>query len=375
MPGEPEQRTQWGEVLLRVLSYLTHLLWEALCFLGRLSLDLVFAARVPLARLAQRRSPENAEVYDRQLATLRERRTARWEPWRMLPLLRRLEVGVAAVLVMGAGVVGLRSSATQTDTISMWYRGCHFIMDEYTCGVGHAVSGDSISWEKSSDPVFQVEDAEDSRQLHAVVVVHAGDRYLMWCSMGVNLDHDRLYTTLNLATSPDGLRWQDAGPVLRAVEEDTAPIEPALFYDGQTFHLWYVDIPFANGANSLMHVTSADGKQWQVVGGTPVNTLGVRPGKLWVFPDGRGGYRGLFAYPPQQQQQKGLFGLLVSTDGNTWEQRDGGANAPTAALPKDVIADTPALLSEPDGLWLWFVLRPEDGDAAIGVAYRKEGSP
>jgi predicted GH43/DUF377 family glycosyl hydrolase len=261
------------------------------------------------------------------------------------------------------------------DRYRMWYRGCHFIGDEYTCGIGHAVSQDGILWKKSPQPVFVLEDAVKSERLHTVAVVRAVERYLMWYSMNPDPFDDRSYPTIHLATSTDGLNWKQKGPVLRTLGENTVYIEHAAFYDGKVFHMWYVDIPFHHGADALLHVTSSDGKKWQIAGFTTINTLGVRPARLWVMPDGRGGYRSLFANRREQQKEKGPLGLLVSADGNTWQRHHEGMSAPDGSLKEGVIADAPAVLSEPDGLWMWFVMWQDNGAEEIGVAYKKDGKP
>ena len=475
MNSEPKRFVQRGSFLLRVLSYLIHLLWESFRYLGKTVLDLVFAVRFLLLRRGRRRSPERAVEFDSNIASLREKRAKWWAEWYTLSGRRRLEIRLVALLIVVAIVFGLRSyithpkdvaetvssqsqtahpesqkmaqefteegkdvpSGDESETLSpqsqtertdskkiakefaeqikasttgqwifykgnpvlvrgeldqwddfkvgspvvlregnhyrMWYRGCHFIGSEYTCGIGHAVSQDGVLWEKSPEPVFVPEDAVKSKQLHAVAVVRVGERYLMWYSVSADWFAGRHYATIYLATSTDGFNWKQEGAVLRAVNEGTT-IEQTALYDGELFHLWYIASPYSGAIESILHVTSLDGKKWQIAGRTPLDIIGVKPGRLWVLSDGRGGYRGLFAYPSEQQNEKGLFGMLISADGNTWEKRDEGMNVSRAPLKKDVIADAPAVLLESGGFWMWFVLRPEDGAEAIGVAYRKEGT-
>lgn len=257
----------------------------------------------------------------------------------------------------------------------MWFRGCHFIGEEYTCGIGHAVSTDGVIWKKSPEPLLVIEDASRSKLLDTIAVLRvAEERYMMWYSLSSDWFAGRSYATIYLATSKDGLNWKQDGAVLRAVRKGTT-IASSAFYDGKVFHLWYVDSTSEDKPKALMHVTSSDGIKWQVAGWTFINTLGVDPGRLWILSDGRGGYRGLFTYPFEQQNEKGLFGMLISADGNTWEKRDEGMNVSRAPLKKDVIADAPAVLLESGGFWMWFVLRPKDGAEAIGVAYHKGGLP
>jgi hypothetical protein len=187
------------------------------------------------------------------------------------------------------------------NTYRMWYRGCHFIGEEYTCGVGHAVSGDGVIWKKSPGPVLAIKDAARSGLLDTIALLRVGDEgYMMWYSLSSDWFEGRMYATIYLATSKDGLNWRQEGAVLRALRKGTT-IAPSAFYDGKTFHLWYVDSTSADKPKALMHVTSSDGRKWQVAGWTFLNTLGVNPGRLWVLSDRGGGYRGLFAYPSGEQ--------------------------------------------------------------------------
>ena len=255
-------------------------------------------------------------------------------------------------------------------TYRMWYRGCHFIGEEYTCGVGHAVSPDGVIWKKSPGPVLAIKDAARSELLDTIALLHVPEKgYMLWYSLSSDWFAGRSYATVHLATSKDGLNWRQEGAVLRAVRKGTT-IAPSAFYDGKIFHLWYVDSTSADKPKALIHVTSSDGRKWEAAGWTFLNTLGADPGRVWVLSDGRGGYRGFFAYTSNQQEKKGFLGTVVSTDGNTWEMGE-GMNADAASLEKGVLADAPAALPEPGGLWLWFVLRPEDGAETINAAYFK----
>jgi len=295
--------------------------------------------------------------------------TGQWLFYKRNPVLVRGELNQWDDFKVGSPVV-----IKEGGRYRMWYRGCHFIGSDYTCGIGHAVSQDGILWEKSSKPVLVIEDTARSKLLDTVVVLRvAEERYMMWYSLSSDWFAGRHYATIYLATSKDGLNWRQEGAVLRAVRKGTT-IAPSAFYDGEVFHLWYVDSTSTDKPKALMHVTSSDGRRWQVAGWTFINTLDVDPGRMWVLSDGRGGYRGFYAHPSNQQEKKGFFGTVVSADGNTWEMSE-GMNAVAASLEKGVIADAPAVLLEPHGLWVWFVLRPEDGAETINAAYRKGELP
>lgn len=253
----------------------------------------------------------------------------------------------------------------------MWYRGCHFIGKEYTCGIGHATSKDGIFWVKSEEPVFVPEKDFDSKRLNTLAVVRAGNRYLMWYSVDADWIRNRP-TAVYMATSADGLSWQKAGMVLEAISEGTMSIQHAAFYDGKRFHLWYVDIPASDGVKALVHVTSPDGNDWQVVGFTRLDTLGVDPGRIALRPDGNGGYRAIFTYPPREQHIRGLFSTLTSKDGNDWDRPDRGKSLVRDVLGREVFADSPVGIWEAGGLRIWFVLKPDDGGESIGVGFRRE---
>ncbi len=260
------------------------------------------------------------------------------------------------------------------NTYRMWYRGCHFIGEEYTCGVGHATSPDGVIWKKSPGPVLAIKDAARSKLLDTIALLRVGEKgYMMWYSLQSDWFAGRRYATVHLATSKDGLNWRQEGAVLRAVRKGTT-IAPSAFYDGKIFHLWYIDSTSEDKAKALIHVTSSDGRKWQVAGWTFLNTLGINPGRLWVLSDRGGGYRGLFAYPSNQHEKKGFLGTVVSADGNTWEMGE-GMNAGAASPEKGVIADAPSALPLPEGLWVWFVLRPKDGAESINAAYLKGELP
>jgi hypothetical protein len=351
--------------------------WLIFCILSQLfiflglglslsSLEFLSVPALAQTQAVTSHSKNIAEEFAKQLRTAAPRQ---WLFFKGNPVLVRGELDSWDDFKVGSPVV-----IKEGGRYRMWYRGCHFIGEEYTCGIGHAVSTDGVIWKKSPEPVLVIEDASRSKLLDTIAVLRvAEERYMMWYSLSSDWFAGRHYATIYLATSTDGFNWKQEGAVLRAVNEGTT-IEQTALYDGEFFHLWYIASPYSGAIESILHVTSLDGKKWQIAGRTPLDIIGVKPGRLWVLSDGRGGYRGLFTYPSGQQNEKGLFGMLISADGNTWEKRDEGMNVSRAPLKKDVIADAPAVLLESGGFWMWFVLRPEDGAEAIGVAYRTEGT-
>jgi hypothetical protein len=249
----------------------------------------------------------------------------------------------------------------------MWYVGCHFVDEDYTCGVGHAQSKDGITWEKSPGPVLTIENAAVSQDLHSIAVVRAGNEYLLWYAFYSNPLHGNDCSTLNLATSSDGLAWKPQGLVLRAnCGENAGHLWQSAFYDGKNIHLWYSGYD-DSGYGSLMHLVSADGKNWQKTGSTYIPTLGMSPKRLWIMPD-PAGYRALFAVPGQ----KGYFGMLQSADGNNWTI---AGDAPTPVEPGTFgnrAPEAPVAIVESGGTWMWFaVLDTEDNSEEITMAFQK----
>lgn len=258
----------------------------------------------------------------------------------------------------------------------MWYRGCYFLGPDYTCGIGHATSTDGLSWQKSALPVFVPAEVHESERMNSLALVRVGDRYLMWYSVKPNHFINRPYATIHLATSPDGLNWQPGGLVLRSFSQYTPQIEPGAFYDGKLIHLWYSDYYPTDNDKVMLHVTSQDGKHWQIAGSTSLNQLKADPGRLSVLPDGRGGYRGSFAYARTAQSDAGVFGMVLSADGNQWQRGEAGVKLASRDIANgNGHAGAPTALAAPDGLWVWFTLRPDDGAENIRMAFLKTGTP
>lgn len=279
----------------------------------------------------------------------------------------------------------------------MWYVGCRFIFDDYTCGIGHAQSSDGISWEKSPGPVLKVDDPVVSQDLHSITLAVAGDQYLLWYEIDANPIHGNDCVTLYLATSKDGLEWKPQGLVASGNCWENARLWPSSFSDGKTLHLWYSDYGSTDDG-LLVHLVSADGKNWQSAGApctstatscvssdgknwhqaasTDIGTLGMDPRRMWVTRDAAG-YRALFAHP----DHPGYFGVLQSADGNSWEIAGG---APDPAKPAggnafaqftggdDGVPVTPAAIAEADGTWMWFAVpNTRDGSERIAVVFQK----
>lgn len=240
------------------------------------------------------------------------------------------------------------------NTYLMYYEGKD--QATHTRQIGRAVSTDGIHWSKSpSGPVFTPGPAGawDAAEVRYPTVLFDGTTYRMWywggsegcnriglatssdgiawkrlaaplnlgsCAYGENLAPGSVLPTAEgfalwywlpggrlpgLATSKDGVRWSDRGPVNLPVEIAGALTRPQVILDGGTYRMW-----FAKGAanssaehapqpttwnQNVGYATSADGINWQLYpasNGT-VFTAGAegawdRPGvgEGWVLLDG-----------------------------------------------------------------------------------------
>jgi hypothetical protein len=253
----------------------------------------------------------------------------------------------------------------------MWYRACHFIMTDYACGVGHATSKDGVLWEKSPAPVFIPENTHERERLDSLAVVHARNQYWMWYSVRPDQFNGQPYATVHLATSPDGLSWSSGGAVLRALSQYSGSIEPAAYYDGNLFHLWYVDY-VSDEQPAILHLTSMDGRLWLTSGSTRLSDLKTDVGRLSVVSDGHGGYRAVYAYTGRDQNIS-VFDVLLSSDGNQWQRAPAGPKLgyqDASAGQGSPLA--PSVLASGEGEWVWYTLQPRSGAQQIGLAFLKE---
>ena len=196
----------------------------------------------------------------------------------------------------------LREADGNRTRYRMWYRGCYFRGRDRGCAIGHAMSADGVRWQKTKGPVFEPSDPAVRRRLNGVTVARSGDRYFLWYSLTPELLGPRQASTLHLATSSDGLRWEAAGQVLAATSRDPAPIEPSALHDGSQFHLWFSDslrtfekndYELQPGAPFLMHFTSPDGRTWQEAGRFPVKPTGLDNFRPIVEPRREGGFHAM----------------------------------------------------------------------------------
>lgn len=314
----------------------------------------------PAARAKKQYELADAFARNRKAAAAGE-----WVVYAGNPVLQTGELGDWDDFKVGAPIV-----IKDGDHFRMWYRACHFIMTDYTCGVGHAASKDGVLWEKSPAPVFVPENSHERERLDSLAIVRAAGQYWMWYSVRPDQLNGQPYATIHLATSPDGLSWSSGEAVLRALSEYSGSLEPAAYYDGKLFHLWYIDYP-SDEQPAILHLTSTDGKQWQTSGSTLLSVLQTDVNRLSVVSDGHGGYRAVYAYTGRERNV-GVFDALLSSDGNQWQR--------AAAGPKLEYRDasagrasplTPSVLTSAEGEWVWYALQPPSGAQEIGLAFLK----
>jgi hypothetical protein len=314
---------------------------------------------------------QTKKQHDLAGAFARERKAASPGDWLVYagnPVLARGELNHWDDFKVGNEVVIADASGFR-----MWYRACHFVLREYTCGIGYAASKDGVSWAKSPEAVFTPQDSHERERLDSLAIVRAGNRYWMWYSVRPDRFKNRPYATIHLAISEDGLSWAPMGPVLRALSQYTGNLEPAAYYDGSRFHMWYTDHPTDENP-AVLHLISSDGRKWQTAGSTPLSVLNGNPGRVSVISDGHGGYRAYFA-STGQQRDPGVFGVLLSNDGNQWRRGDSESKLSfqdVGSARGSVFA--PSVLAAADGRWVWYTFRPYDGSEAIGVAFLREKS-
>ena len=257
----------------------------------------------------------------------------------------------------------------------MRYRGCYFRGCDRGCAIGHATSADGIRWQKTKGPVFEPADSAARSRLHGVTVARSGDRYFMWYSVTPELFGPRQPSTLHLATSSDGLRWEAAGQVLAATQRDPYPIEPSALHDGQQFHLWFPDslrtfekddFELRPGAPFLMPFTSADGRTWQESARFPWQSTGLDSFRAVIEPRRDGGFQAT-TFEGRQ------YVRFVSSDGNEWDMdREATRTIDERSLSADVwhITDATGLEGD-DGTLVWFVTKRQSGREEIRVGFRR----
>ena len=259
--------------------------------------------------------------------------------------------------------VGSPSVIFENGEQRMWFRGCHFVGNDYGCAIGLATSKDGSTWEKVLAPVHTIEDPSERRGLHTVAVLKVEGQYLMYYSVSADPFGGRTYPRIYLATSPDGIAWKKEGAVLRAIHKYTFSIAHTVLHDGSLFHLWYLDAPQSKGEIALLHVTSSDGKAWNVAGFANIELLhlahlGMGTSRIAFLRGNSGSYLGYSALSEEHAK------ILRSSDGTFWNAGDGKE----IVLTKGTSLEAPAFLGTSAGIAAYFVIKSENGAESIGSA-------
>jgi hypothetical protein len=253
-----------------------------------------------------------------------------------------------------------------TSQYRMWYVGCRLEGPVHDCGVGHATSADGIAWKRLDEPVFVAPDAPATHWMSALAIAKRGDGYSMWYSIDGDPFADKPRATLHLATSADGISWQHVAKVHTTSHDRTRAIKHTVADDGHLFHLWYFDRPGDNDDESLVHLTSPDGKAWSEAGGDTFDGRTGSIGRPWVTADGRGGFRALLV----DYRASAALRWLTSADGTSWTASEVER---LRVVGDGVSIAAAASLQTPEGQWLWTTIAPPDRRSAesIGVAFKK----
>lgn len=365
--ARPLQRrlAAWG---LLAIAFVAAVAYSRSPVASSAAVEPVRAPHQPVADKA--REGQAALAFDTQRASLKD------GGWAIAPapLIARGSLGAWDDFKIGSPVMIVEESSwlsRNKGRYRLWYRGCHLLGTDYTCGVGYAVSDDGVRWTKSVAPVFVPADQSDRGHLAAIALARVGSQYSLWYSVDPDWPSGRTHGILHLATSTDGVSWKEQGALMQTIDEDsTDHLSPEVLYDRGAFHMWYTDHLQADGDRMIIHATSRDGRAWTVAGSTPLGPFGDHdPGRLSVTAEQQG-YRAWFAYNPKGQKSGRTLGTCTSADGSTWQQC-----APVAdfELPghSRAAALAPLVRRAPDGLWVVFAARPEDGAEQITVAFRK----
>jgi hypothetical protein len=224
--------------------------------------------------------------------------------------------------------------------------------------------------------VFSPPEPHAANGLGGITVVTSNGRYYLWYSVAPSWLEGRKTSTLHLATSADGRKWEAAGQLLAGTEHVERHLDPSALWDGQRFHLWIVDsmqvyeadaYKPVEGAPFLRHLISHDGRDWKESGSFPLATLQIPRVRPTVAARAGGGYRAaLFALDESVEVM-----WIESADGNTWELASPARTSleipPVEQL--ETIDDATAL-DVSGGTLAWFV-GGKDGSTGVRLGFLK----
>ncbi len=162
------------------------------------------------------------------------------------------------------------------DGFRMWYGGS----DGNVACVGLATSPDGSTWTTNPGNPILCPEAGDWDALGVVprTVIFDGERYRMWYGGAATTPPQTYDWRIGYAESADGSSWsRHPEPVLEQVPtswESWLVYNPAVVYDGSTYHMWYTGVS-TGGRYAIGYAVSSDGLEWQRHAFNPVLGGGV----------------------------------------------------------------------------------------------------
>jgi predicted GH43/DUF377 family glycosyl hydrolase len=215
------------------------------------------------------------------------------------------------------------------DTLKMWYTGSKGYDVQQ---IGYAISFDGINWQKyQHNPVLKVgaPGSWDSRYVGYSEIIIIDNTYHMW--YGGHDDFSNPSFQIGYATSPDGINWTKyAGnpvfPLGDTEEWESATLAGgSIFFDGDTFHLWYGGCNNTDFINSRIgYATSQDGINWEKHPDNPIfygsgswDSVSITVPCVIVDTSG---YK--MWYQGYDGSDQGRIGYAISSDGINWSAMD-----------------------------------------------------
>ncbi|WP_455392079.1 LamG-like jellyroll fold domain-containing protein [[Eubacterium] cellulosolvens] len=258
------------------------------------------------------------------------------------------------ILSPGTGAAWEKTAAVGGDVLyngsgyMMWYVGGSTSTD---VSIGLATSTDGITWTKySGNPVLtKGSSGWDNRYIRSANIILDNGIYKMWYLGQDNVGDRRI----GYATSTDGKTWQKStyNPVINkgsGVEwDDHYAQTPSVYFDGGSYHMWYVGLNGGVGKYQIGYAKSHDGVNWTKFTKNPVvpSPYGSASaygglGTMFIIPE-KDQYFGWYSSRPGSNVQ---VNFAKSYDGIFWANYTGN----------------PVLQVGPSGTWDDLHVNPSD---------------
>ncbi len=269
------------------------------------------------------------------------------------------------------------------DEYWMWYGGTEG--GGLPSDVGVAFSDDGLSWHRyDGNPIFSPQpdpDAWDNSRIEHFTVLQEDGRFLAWYAGDANFDRR---FRIGYAESSDGIAWSrspdpvlDVGPPGSWDDHFVTPA--AVLREGSEYRMYYwgeaVITPWVRTWKMGL-ATSPDGVNWEKYASNPVfegqsdswdvgvlDMAVVKVGAIYYMV-----YQG-----NEEARDRTRLGLATSPDGIQWQRAreepffDNG----TPESWDGQWTEGPTLLQVDDGWLMYYMGKPFDGPAQIGVAISK----